>query len=273
VITASAPIVAERAMYFSKRGQPFAAGHESAGVTAPALEWFFAEGATGSFFDLFLLLANPGATDAAVTVEYLLAGGGTATKSYTVAAGSRVTVWVDDEQLPAGSGQRPLADVAVSMRVRSTNAVPIIAERTMWWPGPTVSADYWYEAHNSPGATVTATRWATGGGETGGGAETYILIANPGATAGRAVVTFAPDLGATPFGFADQRTIVDLPAKSRTSIAIGSRFTVFGTMRYGVLVESIGPNPVPIVVERATYASPGGVTWASGGNALAAPLP
>ena len=47
VITATAPIVAERAMYLSRPGQPFGAGHESAGVTAPALEWFLAEGATG----------------------------------------------------------------------------------------------------------------------------------------------------------------------------------------------------------------------------------
>ena len=41
-ITATAPIVAERAMYLSRPGQPFAAGHESAGVTAPALDWFLA---------------------------------------------------------------------------------------------------------------------------------------------------------------------------------------------------------------------------------------
>ena len=43
--------------------------------------------------------------------------------------------------------------------------------------------------------------------------------------------------------------------------------------RFSVLVESIGAPPVPIVVEHANYASPGGVFWASGGNALAAPLP
>ena len=59
VITADAPIIAERAMYTNKPGQPFAAGHESAGVTAPAMTWFLAEGATGPFFDLFVLVANP----------------------------------------------------------------------------------------------------------------------------------------------------------------------------------------------------------------------
>ena len=268
VITATAPIVAERAMYLSRPGQPFGAGHESAGVTAPALEWFLAEGATGAFFDLFVLIANPGATDAAVSVEYLLVGGGSLTKTYTVPANSRTTIWVDDEQLPAGSGQRPLANVAVSTAVRSTNNVPIIVERAMWWPGPALTENYWYEAHNSPGATSAATRWITGGGEIGGadGAETYVLIANTTTTPGRARVTLLFDSGAT------YRRDYDLPAKSRTNVPIGHDFALTLT-RFAIVVESLGVPPVPIVVERATYASPGGVLWGSGGNALAAPLP
>ena len=40
-------------------GRPLGAGHESAGVTAPATQWFLAEGATGDYFDLFILIANP----------------------------------------------------------------------------------------------------------------------------------------------------------------------------------------------------------------------
>ena len=39
-------------------------GHESAGVTTPSTQWFLAEGATGDFFDLFVLIANPKATPA-----------------------------------------------------------------------------------------------------------------------------------------------------------------------------------------------------------------
>ena len=61
----------------------------------------------------------------------------------------------------------------------------------MWWPGPALTANFWYEAHNSPGATTTATRWALAGGEVGGAddAETYVLIANTSTTPGRARVT------------------------------------------------------------------------------------
>jgi hypothetical protein len=64
-ITATAPIVVERAMYANRPGQPFALGHGAAGVTTPSTRWFLAEGATGTFFDLYVLVANPGTTDAA----------------------------------------------------------------------------------------------------------------------------------------------------------------------------------------------------------------
>ena len=45
----------------------FEGGHESAGVNAPSTRWFLAEGATGSFFDCFVLLGNPNAAPANVT--------------------------------------------------------------------------------------------------------------------------------------------------------------------------------------------------------------
>ena len=270
-ITASAPIVVERAMYYSQPGQPFAAGHESAGVTAPALEWFLAEGATGAFFDLFLLLANPNPVPAAVQIEYLLPGGGTEVKNYVVFDNSRLTIFVDDEVIPLGSGHRPLANTAVSMIVRSTNNVPIVVERTMWWPGSTLTPNYWYESHNSPGATTTATRWLVPGGEVGGAAaaQTYVLIANPGATAGRARIWALTDSGR----FLTSGEPMALPPKSRTNLPFVNNLGLGSGNVIGILVESVGTNPVPIVVEYATYSSPGGVTWAAGGAALASPLP
>ena len=115
VITAVAPIIAERAMYKSSPAQIFAAGHESAGVAAPSTHWFLAEGATGAFFDLFILLANPTRHASEVRVDYLLSSAAsTLRETYVVPANGRFTIWVDDEQIPAGSGRRPLASVAVS---------------------------------------------------------------------------------------------------------------------------------------------------------------
>ncbi len=57
--TNDVPVIVERAMYRQVGTQFFGAGHESAGVEAPALQWYFAEGATGPYFDLFFLAANP----------------------------------------------------------------------------------------------------------------------------------------------------------------------------------------------------------------------
>jgi hypothetical protein len=267
VITATQPIFVERAMYKHAAGQLFAAGHGSAGVTAPSLSWFLAEGATGPFFDLFVLLANPNSQAATVTVDYLLSSGQVHTKSYVVPANGRFTIWVDDEQLPAGSGIKPLANVAVSTTV--TSSVPIIVERTMWWPGPETSAAFWTEAHNSPGATRTGVRWALAEGEVGGsrGAETYLLIANTSASAGQARVTLY---------FEDATTavrVVDLLPRSRTNVAVSAVFPEAVQKRFASVVESLGATPAQIVVERAMYTSPGGVIWAAGTNALATPLP
>ena len=50
-------------------GQPFGLGTDSMGVTAAATSWFLAEGATGTFFDLYLLIANPGSSDATVRAD------------------------------------------------------------------------------------------------------------------------------------------------------------------------------------------------------------
>jgi hypothetical protein len=116
--------------------QPFAAGHASAGVTAASTSWFLAEGATGPFFDLFVLLANPTATAADVEIRYLLADSTVLTKTYSVAPESRRTIYVDDETF--GVQGRALANTTVSCAITSTNAVPIVVERSMRLPGPAV---------------------------------------------------------------------------------------------------------------------------------------
>ena len=145
-------------MYLDQPGRALGAGHESAGVTSPATQWFLAEGATGTYFDLFILIANPQTATAAVQADFLLTSGQVITKTYTVGGNSRFNIWVDLED-------PPLANAAVSTRVTSTNGVPIIVERAMWWPGPTSAT--WQEAHNSPGETTTGTRWAIAEGEIG----------------------------------------------------------------------------------------------------------
>ena len=257
--TNGVPVVVERAMYLSNQGRPFNAGHESAGVTAPATEWYLAEGATGAYFDEFILIANPGGTPAEVTAEYLLENGSTIVRTYTIAAASRFNIWVDYEA--------PwLADAAVSVRLTSTNGIPVIVERAMWWPGDGAE---WHEAHNSPGATQTGTRWALAAGEQGGAAahETYVLIANTSAFEGEVQVTVMME------GDASVLRTVMLPPTSRTNVPIGLTFPEAVGRKFGVLVESLGDAPAQLVVEGAIYSNSDGVAWAAGANLLATRLP
>ena len=91
-------------MYMTN-GRP---GRSAPATRAPASprrrsSWFLAEGATGAFFDMFILIANPDPTTAAtVQATYLLDNGTTLTKTYTVAPSSRRTIYVDDEAFPTG---------------------------------------------------------------------------------------------------------------------------------------------------------------------------
>jgi len=257
-IIADTPIIVERAMYLNGR-YTFGAGHNSAGVTAPNTRWFLAEGATGAFFDLFVLIANPHPTPANLKVTYLLPSGQPLIKTYTVAGRSRFNIWVDQDD-PA------LADTAVSTLVESTNGVSVVAERAMWWPGNNPSG--WHEAHNSPGATETGTRWALAEGELGGhsGVETYILVANTSAVAGdvKATLMFEDGTSAT-------RTFT-VAASSRFNIAVAAEFPEAAGRRFGAVVESLGAPSAQIVVERAMYSNADGVVWAAGTNALATKL-
>lgn len=251
------PIIAERAMYLDTPGQTFGAGHESAGTNGPTTEWFFAEGATGPYFDLFVLIANPGVTDAVVEAEFLLPDGTTIVRPYTVPASSRFNIWVDQEDAM-------LANTGVSTTIRSTNGVPVIAERAMWWPGST-----WHEAHNSPGATTTGTRWALAEGEVGTArrTETYILIANTSASPGDVKVTLFFEDGTTA-----AQTYASISGKSRFNVPVASFFPQAEGKRFGAVVESLGTIPAQIVVERAMYWNADGVAWAAGTNALATRL-
>ena len=184
VVTFSVAGGAERAMYF---GTPiFNGGHESAGATELATEWFLAEGATGNFFTTFVLLSNPNPTPAQVTMTYLREGGGTVTKQKTVAAGARLTINV-------GLEDPSLAATSVATRV--TSDVGIVVERAMYWP---FDPSRWQEAHNAFGVTSTGRRWGLAEGRVGGafGFQTFVLIANPDVSAATVTATFLRTTGA-----------------------------------------------------------------------------
>jgi uncharacterized repeat protein (TIGR01451 family)/fimbrial isopeptide formation D2 family protein len=258
--TNGVPIVVERAMYLDRPGEPLGAGHASAGVTDASTTWFLAEGATGEFFDEYVLIANPGDHAAEVDGTYLLPGGAALARRYTIAPRSRFTILVDQED-------PQLASTAVSARFATANGVPVIVERAMWWPG--AGPTPWYEAHASAGVTSAASRWAVAEGEAGGaaGASTYLLVANPSALAGRVNVTVSTEGGQV------TTRAFDVAASSRLTIDVRHEFPEVAGTRFGAVVESVGPAFTPVVVEWAMYASPDGRTWAAGSGAVATPLP
>ena len=254
----SVPIIVERAMYFTRPEQVYAGGHESAGVTAPQTRWFLAEGATGTFFNMFVLIANPSTDAAEVRLDYLLTNGQTVTRTHTVGANNRLT-------LNAALEAPELLSANFSTVVTATNNVPIVVERAMWWPAP---GNNWQEAHNSPGEIVTGARWAVAEGESGGaqGKQTYLLIANTSTFAGSARVLLLFEDGTT------AERIFALPASSRTNVSVDGEFPAAANRRYGALIESLGTTPAQVVVERAMYANANGIIWAAGTNALATRL-
>jgi hypothetical protein len=254
VITSSVPVVVERSMYLDTGGLFFGSGTSTTASPATAMKWYFAEGAVGDYFDTFLLMLNPGTTEAQVRVTYLLPTGAPVVQQHVVPAGSRSGIWVDVQaQLPAGT--------SFSTMVESTNGVPIVAERAMWWPGPTSAT--WNEGHASAGVNETGTRWAIAGpGETA--AQSYLLVQNTSTFAGSARVTLALDDGTT------LSAVVALPALSRQTIGIDeTAFPGLGTHTYGVIVESVGTTPAEIVVELSSYATSGTTRWAAGSNSAA----
>jgi hypothetical protein len=253
-VTFQNPGVAERAMYFGFTPL-FNAGHESAGVNSPAREWFLAEGATGSFFTTFVLLANPGTSAATATVTFLPDTGVAVTKTKDVPAGGRVTLNIAAEDAS-------LASAAVATQVSSTQ--PILVERAQYWPGAPAS---WYEAHNSFGATALGTKWGLAEGRVGGpeGYQTYILLANSHTTAASVQIRYLKTDGT------QVTKTYTVEPMSRLNVHVNSLVPELANESFGAVIDVVsGPG---IFVERALYSDRNGVAFAAGTNALATRLP
>ncbi len=258
IVSFDQPGAAERAMYFGDVPL-FSGGHESAGVTGPSTQWFLAEGATGPFFETFVLLANPGDTDATATLTYLPLGGSPINATKQVPAHTRLTVNLEGES-PA------LGNAAVSTQVTSTQ--PLLVERSQYWPDP---APNWYEAHNSFGVTALGTKWGLAEGRVGNvdgntNAQTYILLANPGTTAANVTITFLRDDAATNV---THSFIVQPQTRFNVPVGPGTSVPELSNEHFGGVVTS----DQPIAVERALYWDANGQLWAAGTNAAATPLP
>jgi hypothetical protein len=260
------PIIVERAMYMSRNGELWTAGIDGTGVTSLGLNWFMAEGATGTFFDTFVQVANPAATPSQIHVTFQRPfGAPPIERDYTVPPQQRLTI-------PVELVAPELSGTSVSITVAVTNNVPVVAERSMWWPGSD-----WYEGHATLATNQTGTAWAVADGQTGGpnNARTYVLVASGNSpTADSVRVLVVRDAG-PPI----ERVLTDaLQPNGRLTVDIGVLFPDVVGEHIGVIVESMGQTsagpvtPMPIVVERAMYSDANGVFWSAGSNLVATRL-
>ena len=243
LVESTVPIVAERPMYFNYRNK-WSGGHDVVGAPGPDTEFYFAEGTTrdnpadGSFEE-WLCLQNPSGTAADVTITYYTEQAGTQTEDVTVGARSRHTV---DVKLKLG------ADVDAACKVESTNNVPILAERPLYFNYHAV----WPGGHDVMGCNAPKKSYYFAEGTTLTEFNTYVAVMNPGANA--ATVTFTYMIEGEP----SQQTTVTIDPSKRFTQDVASVIGV--NKNVSMLIES----NEPIVAERPMYFGYKG--WCAGGH-------
>ncbi|MBU1671740.1 MAG: IPT/TIG domain-containing protein [Actinobacteria bacterium] len=226
-VTSDRGVFVERSIYFDYAG--IRGGTSTVGCVCPDFNWLFAEGYTGSAFDTYVLVQNPGDTVALVTMDFQLPPGATAEPhTFEVPPGARRTVKLDD--LPG------LGSTDVSTKVSSTQ--PVVAERAMYF-------DYYGNdgGHCSLGATSTDQQFYMPEGYTGGSFDTYLLVQNPGEEEAEVVVEFQ-----LPDGLYGDRVTFNLPAGTRQTLKVDDVNNLASTD-----ISTIVYTDVPAVVERAMY--------------------
>ncbi|MEW6554600.1 MAG: YCF48-related protein [Actinomycetota bacterium] len=233
-VEASAPVVAERAMYWSSGSAYRQSAGGSIGLDHLSRDWFLAEGSTGAeargSFETWVLVQNPTDKVADVNITYMTGGGAVAGPHLELQPRTRQTVSVADT-VPGEWG--------VSTAISSN--VPVAAERSTYWNGEV----YRQAASNSIGTSGPSREWYLAEGSTGtdarGSLETWVLIANPSEHSVQAKIYYQ-----LPYGQVEGPDVTVAPF-SRATVYMGD--TVPGEFDVSAFVEADGP----VVVERATY--------------------
>ena len=220
-VESNVPVVAEKAVYGNNRNW----AHESIGISAPATNWYLAEGCTAPGFATRVSLMNPNTTPAKVSLTYMTTSGPKAGPSETLPANSRKSY---DVGKTVGS--------AWSVSTQVTSDKPVVAERAMFGAGGTWS-------HDSVGVSALAKTWYLAEGSTGTGFETWVLVQNPNTVPAKVSLTYMTPGGAVP---GPEKT---LSPKSRETFEVAK--TVPGAWEVSTEVTS----DQPVVAERAMYLS------------------
>ncbi len=124
-VESTEPVVSERAMYWPGSFLQWTEAHNSFGTTDTGTAWALAEGRNGGprGFSTYILLANPSNEAATVRVTFLKPDGSPSQPVVKIVpANARENV--QPHEMPAGE---------FGALVESTNGVPIVVERAMYW--------------------------------------------------------------------------------------------------------------------------------------------
>jgi hypothetical protein len=215
-------------------------GNDVTLTNATAVEYFLSEGATGTFFDEEVAIANPNAVPAPTSMVFLLPNGGVKVENFTVPAQSRMTVKVDEIE--------GLENVSTSVEVHSENRLTLAVERTMFWDSRH------YGGHTANSVSRAERQWFFAEGAQNDFFNTFLLLANPNGPV-TAKVTFFRE-SEPPFVLD-----VDLAGVSRTTISAGDHTELVGRS-FGIMVEA----PERITAERAMYFASTPQRFWSGGH-------
>ena len=225
MVDSDLPVVPERSMYRDNRRE----GHESIGTTSTSTDYYLAEGTTAWGFTTYVLIQNPNAEPALVTLNFNTPVGRVSTDPFSMPSYSRKTVRLNDL----------LSATDVSTWVNSDQ--PIIAERAMYWGEGTPLGE---ATHDSIGLPDAHGVFYLPDGQTSEGRETFTLVQNPNDTPVKVRVTYLTPDGAENVTFLD-----DIPAFGRRTFNMEDELS---DGRAAVMVEcrSAGKK---IMVERAMY--------------------
>ncbi|MBN2025819.1 MAG: IPT/TIG domain-containing protein, partial [Actinobacteria bacterium] len=226
-VSATRPVVVERAMYYDYNGKD--GGDCSLGVTGTDTEFFIPEGYTGGEFDTYILIQNPGTEAATVDFAFQLDGGQNAPGiTHVVEAGTRFSVKLDDQQ--------GLSAAEVSTVITSDK--PIVAERATYFAYNGVD-----DGSSSPASDSVSDLWQLPEGCTRDGFDTYVLVQNPGDSRVHVSLEFQlpPGMECEPFEFS-------VPAMGREGICLNQ---IDGLPRTDV--STTVRASAPVVVESSMY--------------------
>lgn len=226
-VSSDVPVIAERSMYRNNRR----GGSCSIGATAPAADYFLAEGTTAWGFSSYVLVQNPNETAATIEVTYMTPDGPVAQPEFVMPPSTRRTIKVNE--VPG------IANTDFSTHVHSD--LPVIAERAMYWTG---GPDEGEAFHDSIGVQGPSKSFLLSDGQTSNGFETYTVVQNPGAQDVTIDVTYLPEGGTKPVSFADT-----VPASSRRTYNMADRLESGRASTMVSVREGVGD----IIAERSMY--------------------